>query len=280
MTDKNDEWMEKPYFETNRKLWAEWTRVNLAEQSDYQELLNQFSQGMTTLPDVVLREVGDVSGKKLLHLMCHFGLDTLSWARQGARVTGVDFSEEAICKARSLADEFSIPANFICSDIYRLQETLDQKYDIVFTSTGVLIWLPDLTQWAKGIAHFLNPGGIFYIYEGHPLRQFLLPGRVDADGKLVQVGYFRQPEPKCYREQGSYANPTAPSIHTACYWPHALGEIVTALCEAGLQIQFLHEFPRSIDTGQVLVRSSDGGYEVQPVKNIQIPEAFSIRAIC
>jgi SAM-dependent methyltransferase len=271
--------MGKKVRESNRLLWDQWTLVNLAEQSDYQIQLAQFAQGNTTLPDIILHEVGDVAGKSLLHLMCHFGLDTLSWARLGAKVTGVDFSREAIRKAKSLSEEFSIPAEFIDSDIYQLEETLTGKFDIVFTSTGVLIWLPDLKKWAQGIAHFLKQGGIFYIYDGHPLRQFLLPGREDAYGKLVQVGYFGQSEPECFHEQGSYANPTASSIHKACYWPHAIGEIVTALCEAGLQIQFLHEFPRLIETGQVLVRSASGQYEAQPVKNMLIPNAFSIRAI-
>jgi SAM-dependent methyltransferase len=273
------EFMENNFFENNRLLWDQWTVVNLAEQSDYQEQLAQLSQGNTTLPETILKEVGEVAGKSLLHLMCHIGLDTLSWARLGAKVTGVDFFPKAIHAAQSLNKEFSVQADFICADIYRLEETLTQKFDIVFTSIGVLVWLPDLHKWAQVIAHFLKQGGIFYIYDGHPLRQFLLPGREDALGKLVQVGYFGQSEPECFHEQGSYANPTASSIHTACYWPHAIGEIVTALCETGLQIQFLHEFPKLIETGQVLVRSSSGQYEIQPVKNMLIPNLFSIRAV-
>lgn len=270
--------MENHFTESNRRLWDQWTLVNLAEESDYQEQLAQFARGGSTLPEVVREEVGEVGGKSLLHLMCHIGLDTLSWARAGAAVTGVDFSALAIQKAQCLSKESAVPAEFICADIYRLTETLDQKFDIVFTSTGVLIWLPDLTQWAQVITHFLKPGGIFYIYDGHPLRQVLLPSRVDAFGKLVQVGYFGRAEPVCCHEQGSYANPNADSIHTTYYWPHAIGEIVTALCEAGLRIQFLHEFPKIIETGQVLVSGAAGQYEVQPVHHIQIPNSFSIRA--
>jgi SAM-dependent methyltransferase len=270
--------VENNFLEKNRLLWDQWTMVNLAEQSDYQEQLSQFSQGDTILPEIVREEVGEVAGKSLLHLMCHFGLDTLSWAREGAKVTGVDFSPNAIQKARSLSKDFSLPAEFICSDIYQLKETLNHKFDIVFTSVGVLIWLPDLLKWAQVIAHFLKQGGIFYIYDGHPLRQFLLPGREDALGRLVQVGYFGQSEPDCFHEQGSYANPTASSIHTVYYWPHAIGEVITALCEAGLKIQFLHEFPKLIETGQVLVQNHNGQYEVQPVNNMLIPNIFSIRA--
>jgi SAM-dependent methyltransferase len=210
--------------------------------------------------------------------MCHIGLDTLSWARLGAKVTGVDFTAEAVRKARALSQEFSLPAEFISSNIYDLKETLDQKFDIVFTSVGVLIWLPDLKKWAETIAHFLKPGGMFYIYDGHPLRWFLLPSRLDAFGEIVEVGYFGQPEPKRYHEQGSYANPDAPSIHTVHYWSHSLGEIVTALCEAGLNIQFLHEFPKLIETVQKLVCDSDGQFKAQAVHNILVPNTFSIRA--
>jgi hypothetical protein len=107
----------------------------------------------------------------------------------------------------------------------------------------------------------------------------LLPGRFDASGELVQVGYFAQSEPVRCREQGSYANPTASSIHTAHYWPHSLGEVVTALCEAGLKIQFLHEFPKKFAAGQVLVTNADGQYEAILVENILIPNTFSIRAV-
>jgi SAM-dependent methyltransferase len=271
--------MDDKYTESNRQLWDQWTVLNLAEQSDYQEQLAKFSLGQSTLPDIVREEVGAVAEKSLLHLMCHFGLDTLSWAREGAQVTGVDFSPVAIHKAQSLSTDFSVQAEFICSDIYQLPESLNSKFDIVFTSSGVLIWLPDLHRWAQAIAHLLKQGGVFYLYDGHPLRRLLLPSRVDAFGKLVQVGYFGQSEPECVHEQGSYANPTASSIHTTYYWPHSIGEIVTALCDAGLHIQFLHEFPRLIETGQVLVRGSNGQYEVQPINDMRIPDAFSIRAI-
>ena len=270
--------MNKNFQEINHHLWNEWTSLNLEEHSSYQAQIAQFSDGLSTLPEVVLAEVGSVTGKSLIHLMCHFGLDTFSWARQGARVTGVDYAEGAIAKARELSQSFSIPAEFICADIYALKPSPLQQYDIVFTSVGVLIWLPDLKKWAEIAAHLLKPGGVFYLYDGHPLRQFFITGRADAHGKIVKVGYFGQPEPDCYHEQGSYANPTAPTTHQVCYWPHALGEIVTALCESGLQIEYLHEFPKVIEKGQLLIRDAAGQYEVIPEDNLTIPNTFSIRA--
>ena len=109
--------------------------------------------------------------KSLLHLQCHFGMDTLSWARLGARATGVDFSDEAIALARSLSQELGIEARFVCSNIYDLPDVLSGQYDIVFTSYGVLCWLPDLTRWAQVIGHFLKSKGTFYIVDGHPFAK-------------------------------------------------------------------------------------------------------------
>src|SRR5512136_2825848 len=128
-----------------------------------------FKAGKNSLKSVELAEVGDVGGKRLLHLQCHFGMDTLSWARLGARVTGVDYAPQAIDLARELAREAGLEADFICASIYDLPERLTGTFDIVFTSYGVLCWLPDLPAWGRVIAHFLRPGGIFYIADGHPI---------------------------------------------------------------------------------------------------------------
>lgn len=132
--------------------------------------VDEFKKGKITLKDIELAELGDVKNKSLLHLQCHFGLDTLSWARLGAEVTGVDFSEEAIEYAKRLSQELDIPARFICSNIYDTIELITDKFDIVFTSYGVLCWLPDLVEWAEIISHFLRCGGIFYIVEFHPVN--------------------------------------------------------------------------------------------------------------
>ena len=127
-----------------------------------------FKKGRCTLSSIELEELDTVSRKSLLHLQCHFGMDTLSWARLGAKVTGVDFSNEAISLARPLSEESGIKAKFICSDMYELPDVLNEKFDIVLTSAGVLCWLPDLKLWAEIISHFLKPRGTFYIFEVHP----------------------------------------------------------------------------------------------------------------
>lgn len=127
-----------------------------------------FKKGRSTLDKITLEGAGDVCGKSLLHLQCHFGLDTLSFARLSARVTGVDFSPKAIDHARILASELDIPATFVCSDLYDLADNLSGQYDIVFTSKGVLCWLPELEGWARVVSHFLKPGGFFFILESIP----------------------------------------------------------------------------------------------------------------
>ena len=127
-----------------------------------------FKRGMLTLHDPELEGLGDVSGKKLLHLQCHFGLDTLSWARMGADVTGVDFSEEAIITAKSLAGELGIKADFLCSNIYDLEGKLETEFDVVYTSYGVINWLHDIKEWGRIAARYLKPGGVFFMAEFHP----------------------------------------------------------------------------------------------------------------
>src|SRR5579864_4514537 len=157
------------YCEANRQMWNAWTPYHV--ESGFYDV-EGFKRGQRRdragNDALEIEAVGDVVGKSLLHLQCHFGLDTLSWARRGATVTGVDFSEEAIRAARALAADVGVPAAFIQSDIYELPGRLRGEFDIVFTSHGVLGWLPDLDRWAGVVAHFLRPGGRFCLIEGHP----------------------------------------------------------------------------------------------------------------
>jgi len=156
------------YLAANRALWDEWTAIH--ETSSFYDL-EAFKAGGSRLRDYEVDEVGDVTGKSLLHLQCHFGIDTLSWARLGARVTGADFSDRAIELGRSLAAELRLDATFVRSDLYDLPSVLDGQFDVVYTSRGVLGWLPDLGRWAGVVAHFLRPGGVFYMTEIHPVAQ-------------------------------------------------------------------------------------------------------------
>ncbi|HMB90184.1 MAG TPA: class I SAM-dependent methyltransferase [Rhodothermales bacterium] len=220
----------------NRDLWNAWTQLHL--DSDFYAV-DSFKAGQTTLKSVEREALGDVSGQTMLHLQCHFGLDTLSWAREGALVTGVDFSEDAIATAQKLSVELAIPATFVASNVYDLPEVLDETFDIVFTSYGVLPWLPDLDRWAHVVAHFLKPAGMFYIVEFHPFLETL-----DEEGEHFAYPYFGMQQPLRFEEVGSYAS-DSDFVGTSYEWTHPLGQVVTALLEAGLTLEYLREFPFS-----------------------------------
>ncbi|MHA1317753.1 MAG: class I SAM-dependent methyltransferase [Candidatus Heimdallarchaeaceae archaeon] len=158
----------KEFMETNKKRWNELVEIHSKSKS-YD--LEGFLKGKNSLHSVELELCGNIRGKKILHLQCHFGMDTLSLARMGAEVTGVDFSEKAIAFAKKLSEQINVPAKFICANIYDLDKLLKEKFDIVFTTYGVLPWLPDIRKWAEIISKSLREGGNFLIVESHPLSQ-------------------------------------------------------------------------------------------------------------
>jgi SAM-dependent methyltransferase len=259
------------YLKNNLDLWNELTPIH-ARSAFYD--VEGFKQGKCTLDSIELGEVGDVTGKSLLHLQCHFGMDTLSWARFGAEATGVDFSDKAITLARSLSNETGIRTDFICSDIYQLPEVLSKKFDIVFTSRGVLGWLPDLDRWAKVIAHYLKPGGFFYIIEGHPFMMVF--DEKESSELKVRYPYFHNPEPDKWAPEQDYADKQAIITHPSYEWAHSLSDIVTSLINAGLRIEFLHEFP------DIRYKQFPFMDEYKPrhwhIKGDMIPLTFSLKA--
>lgn len=260
------------YLAANRALWDEWTAVHETSSFYY---LEGFKAGGSRLRDYEVDEVGDVTGRSLLHPQCHFGIDTLSWARLGARVTGADFSARAIELARSLAGELHLDATFIRSDLYDLPAVLDGQFDVVYTSRGVLGWLPDLERWAGVVAHFLRPGGVFYVAEIHPVAQAF------AEEPQLRLGspYFPRREPLAMPVQGSYADPTAQVRQPVEYgWVHSMGEVVSAVAGAGLRIEFLHEFPFVEWPLPFLVRDDDGTWRLPSDAGGELPLFFSLRA--
>lgn len=259
----------------NRALWDEWAGINY--RSDFYKV-DAFKAGLNKLRPYEMDEVGDVEGKELLHLQCHFGMDTLCWARLGARVTGADFSSQGIEQARALAAEVGLEARFVCSDIYELPDHLSALFDIVYTSRGVLGWLPNIDRWARVAAHFVKPGGFFYITEIHPVVQVF----DDDDGVAelrLRYPYFSQAEPFEFETQGSYADPDAIVAQEVNYaWNHGLGEIVTALAAAGLRIDFLHEFPFVEWPLPFLQPAPDGTHRLPPEHDGRLPLFFSLKA--
>jgi SAM-dependent methyltransferase len=210
-----------------------------------------FKAGRTSLHRIEIDELGPLvgDGTRLLHLQCHFGLDTLSWARRGATVTGVDFSGEGIATARSLAEELGLSqrATFVQSDLYRLPDALEGEFDVVFTSWGVLLWLGDLERWARIVAGYLKPGGTFYIAEFHPFAMVLADDST-PEALRVEYPYFMHGEPLRWDEDGDYADPEARLEHTVTYeWNHGFAEIIDSLLRSGLRFDFLHEFPYTLE---------------------------------
>lgn len=220
---------------------------------------------------------GDVNGKSLLHLQCHFGLDTLTWARRGAAVAGVDFSEQAIGAARALAAEVGLPATFIRSDVYDLPARLEGEFDIVFASHGVLCWLPDLDRWAGVAAQFLRPGGLFCLIEGHPFPLVFDDARRERE---LRVGYpyFHPGEPLRCERRGSYAAPDAAFDSVTYQWVHPLSDVVGAVLRAGLRIESFEEYPYA---GWAMfpwmVERPDGMWEL-PEGMLSLPLMFSLTA--
>ena len=233
---ENDE-----YMSANRDLWDEWTGIH--ETSSFYDL-EAFRRGGIRLRPFEIQDVGPVEGKSLLHLQCHFGIDTLSWARLGALVTGADFSPKAIDLARRLAADLGLDATFVCANLYDLPGMLDGTFDVVYTSRGVLGWLPDIPRWAEVAAGFVKPGGTFYIHEVHPVTQVWEDEDVDPGELRLRYPYFTRPQPFAFDVVGSYADREAPvAARTEFGWNHSMAEIVTSLARAGLRIDVLREFP-------------------------------------
>lgn len=260
------------YYKNNQSLWNQKTAVH--KDSEFYGL-NDFKKGKSSLMPTEIQELGDVKGKTLLHLQCHFGMDSLSWARAGAKVTAVDFAEDAITLARSLNDELEQDVRFIQSNIYDLPNVLDEQFDIVFTSYGVLCWLGDLKAWAALINKYLKPGGTFYIVELHPaLMMFEF-----NTGKLgIEYSYFFNNEPFEETVQGTYADMNADIRHKEYFWNHGMGETVTALLEQGLRLEFLHEFPFShYGCFPNMTQKSENEWFMTGFENL-VPLMYSIKA--
>lgn len=250
------------YDAQNRELWNRRTVHHIGSEF-YQE--DEFRGGRSTLNPIELDALGSVTNKTLLHLQCHFGLDSLSWVREGAVVTGVDYSDEAINYAMNLSKSTDLPATFICSNIYDLPGIVSDTFDIVFTSYGVLHWLPDLGEWARIIRNYLTPGGVFFIAEFHPLEPlFDKAGRLNKD---FHYSSNRRPLPRLVT--GTYADPNTAFQQPAWNWRYGLGEVVTALAVAGLEIESLVEYPFVYHWG---------GRSKKAVRPVELPRMFSIKA--
>ena len=260
----------KKAFEVNKETWNK--RVALHAASDFYGM-DAFKKGSSTLTSYELEALGDVTGKSLLHLQCHFGQDTLSWSRLGARCTGVDISDEAIKLATNLTNKLGLDANFVCCNVLDTSKHVQEQFDIVFTSYGTIGWLPDLGPWAQMIAERLKPGGTFYIVDFHPIAWMF---DYTMSPPTMRYGYHQKEA--IYEEYtGSYAVPDVDIESKEYGWNHPLGTVISSLAKAGLTIESLEEFDASpYNIFPDLVMNKNGMFEL-PSK--LYPLLFAVKAI-
>jgi SAM-dependent methyltransferase len=258
--------------EQNRRYWDQAAEAHIA--SEFYDV-EGFRRGRDSLTPLEDEEMGDIAGKDLLHLQCHFGMDTLSLARRGARVTGVDFSPKAIAAARALARDLGLPARFVESDIDSLPEHLEAEFDIVYTGWGVKAWLPDLTRWSEVIARFLRPGGKLHLLEIHPFSYVF-----EEDGETPRVvnPYFVSGPTRFETGGASYATGVGIDVDHNYEWQHAISEIFGALLGAGLRIESFREFPWSCYRQFPWLEQCEDGCWHIPEGLPSLPLSFAIRA--
>lgn len=258
------------YININKRLWNEKTDIHY--KSDFYDV-NAFINGKDSLNPIETELLGNIEGKKILHLQCHFGQDTISLARHGASATGVDFSEKAIEKARQLNEQLGTNARFIQSDVYKLPEILDEKFDIVYTSYGVISWLPDMKKWAKVIEHFLKPGGQLVFVEFHPIVWMF-----SYDFKRVEFDYMES-EAIVEELEGTYTDSDAPIKGKSVCWNHGLSTVIDSLIKSGLTLTDFKEYNYSpYNCLQNLVKIEEGKYKIEGLEN-KFPLVYSVKAV-
>lgn len=259
MTDLN-------YTDLNKKMWND--RVDVHTQSAMYDL-PAFVAGKTSLNDIELELLGDIRGKNILHLQCHFGMDTLSLARLGAKATGIDFSEKAIEKARELNEQLGLDAEFICADVMKLDELSVGLFDMIFSSYGTIGWLPELKTWGKNIQNLLKPGGKFIFVEFHPFIWMY-----DDAFSTLKYSYFNL-EPIIEESNGTYADKNAKLQHTCVGWNHPLTDVLGSLLNEEMQLTDFKEYeysPYNIFPDTVL---TPGGFMIRNMEN-KLPLVYSL----
>lgn len=227
---------DKDYLEINRHSWN--NRTDAHVKSDFYDQ-ESFMKGRSSLNEIELELLGDIDQKSILHLQCHFGQDSISLARLGAKVTAIDLSDASIKKACEMNESLGTNCRFVNCDVYDVPQKVEDKFDFVFTSYGVIGWLPDLNKWAKVISEKLKPGGKLIFVEFHPVVWMF-----DDDFQGITYRYFNS-GPISEEEEGTYADTTAPIKQKYIMWNHGLAEVFTSLSRAGLRVDIFQEFDYS-----------------------------------
>lgn len=260
---------EQQYLLTNRQLWD--ARVGPHLESDFYDM-ERFRKGKSSLNEIDVALLGDVSGLNVLHLQCHFGQDSLSLSRMGAKVTGLDFSPKAIDTARKLATELGLDTRFVCADVYDAASQVGEPVDLVFTSYGVLGWLPDLSRWARAVSDSLKSGGELVLLEFHPVVWMF-----DDEFQSLKYSYFQR-EAIVELEQGTYADPNAPLQLESISWNHGLSAVFQALKAADMELLHFAEFDFSpYPVFRNIVETKAGQYQIKGLEGI-LPMVYGLRA--
>lgn len=261
---------EDNYLAINQKAWDNKTACHA--DSDFYDTPG-FMAGRNSLNEIEMALLGDVTGKTVLHLQCHFGQDTMSLSRMGAKATGVDLSGAAVDKGRELAAQLGLDTRFICCDVYSLPEVLDEKFDIVFTSYGTIGWLPDVDKWAAVVSHFLKPEGRFVFAEFHPVVWMM-----DTDFTTIAYNYFKD-NAIIEQETGTYADTEAAITNETISWNHSLGEVLGALLNHGLTLTQFNEYDYSpYACFNNLEEFEPGKFRVKHLGN-KLPMVYSVLAV-
>ena len=260
---------DQKYIEINRQSWNNRTDTHI--QSEFYDQAG-FLKGKNSLNDIELNLLGNIKGKSILHIQCHFGQDTISLGRLGADVTGVDLSDKAIDRAKQIAKDTNSNAKFICCDVYDLPNHLNEKFDVVFTSYGTIGWLPDLDKWAKIISRFLKPNGQFVFVEFHPVVWMF-----DDNFDKISYRYFNSGA-IIETENGTYADKKADITQSYVMWNHGLGEVINSLISNGLEINALDEFDYSpYNCFQNTLEFEPNKFRIEHLNN-KIPMVYSVIA--
>ncbi len=266
----NNEQNLQNYYEANRRLWDKLASVHV--KSDFYDQ-NSFLAGKSSLKEIELNELGDVNGKSMLHLQCHFGQDSISWAKKGSKVVAVDFSEGAIAIAKDINEKLKTDVEFICCNVYDLHSYISEKFDIVFTSYGIINWLHDLDKWGRLISSYMKPGSIFYMVEFHPILWMY-----DDSFTKVEHPYQSEAEPLMHVSGTSYTEVEQPISKKEYCWNHGIGRVMNSLIKAGLKIEFFNEFNYSpFRTFKEMTEFEKGKFVISRF-GYKVPHLFSIKA--
>jgi SAM-dependent methyltransferase len=264
------------YREANRANWDARVPIHYPSEGYGVERFIADPEHLSYVVRYDRHKLGDVAGKTLLHLQCHIGTDTISWARLGATVTGTDLSGRSIEAARRLSEESGTPARFEVAELYDTPDVVEGNFDVVYTGVGAICWIPRIKEWAEVVSHFLAPGGTFYMREGHPMMWAM--DWLEEEELKATVAYFETEEPEGEEETETYAGVGVVESPLNFGWNHGIGETLDALIRAGLRIDRVEEYDECEWQGLPMMIQEDDGRWRLPDRRERLPLMWSVLA--